>query len=91
MTQALNLANFANKLNTSGQADNTSLQSGTYNIDISGNAATATSVTSFATANFSILESGGKLIFKYGATTIASLDSSGNFIVIGNVAAGGTP
>ena len=60
MTQALNLANFANKLNTSGQADNTSLQSGTYAISISGNAAT------LQTTNFQIIESGGKLIFKYG-------------------------
>lgn len=50
MTQALNLANFANKLNTSGQADNTSLQSGTYAISISGNAATATTATSATSA-----------------------------------------
>lgn len=50
MTQALNLANFANKLNSSGQADNTSLQGGTYPISISGSAATATSAESAATA-----------------------------------------
>jgi len=43
------------------------------------------------TTNFSILQSGGKLVFKYGATTIGSLDSSGNFIVIGNVTGNGTP
>ena len=61
---------------------------GTWGINISGNAATATSVT---TTGFSILESGGKLIFRYGATTLGSLDSSGNFIVIGNVTAYGTP
>lgn len=103
MTQALNLANFANKLNTSGQADTTSLQSGTYSISISGNAATATSATSatsattatsassLITTNFTVQQSGTKLLFKYGSTTLASLDSSGNFTVIGNVVVGGTP
>lgn len=50
MTQAFNLSQFANKLNTSGQADNTALQSGTYPISISGNAATATSATSATSA-----------------------------------------
>ena len=74
--------------------------SGTWGINISGNAATATSATSatnatnatkLATTNFSVEESGGKLVFKYGATTLGSLDSSGNFTVIGNVTAYGTP
>lgn len=41
--------------------------------------------------NYSITESGGKLLFKYGATTIASLDSSGNFIALNNITAYGTP
>jgi hypothetical protein len=31
------------------------------------------------------------LVFKYGATTIASMDSSGNLITIANVTAYGTP
>jgi hypothetical protein len=31
------------------------------------------------------------LIFKYGATTIASMDSSGNLTTLGSVNAGGTP
>ncbi|CAB5219436.1 hypothetical protein UFOVP229_72 [uncultured Caudovirales phage] len=44
-----------------------------------------------ATTNFSILQVGSKLVFKYGATTIGSLDSSGNFVVIGNVTGYGTP
>lgn len=46
---------------------------------------------SLATTNFSIVESGGKLVFKYGATTIASMDSSGNIITSGEVTAGDTP
>jgi hypothetical protein len=85
MTQALNLANFANKLNTSGQADNTSLQSGTYAIDVSGTS------NGIQTTNFSIVESGGKLLFIYGSTTIASMDASGNLTAIGDVKSGGTP
>ena len=42
-------------------------------------------------SGYSITESGGKLVFKYGATTIASLDSSGNFIALNNITAYGTP
>lgn len=72
-------------------------------LSIGGNAATATTATTatnatnatnavnLITTNFTIQESGGKLVFKYGATTIASMDSSGNIITIGEVTAGGTP
>jgi len=75
----------------------------TWNQNTIGNAATATlastatyattagSTNTFATTNFSIAESGGKLYFYNGATTIASLDSSGNFISIANITAYGTP
>lgn len=48
-------------------------------------------VAKLATTGFSIEESGGKLVFKYGATAIASMDSSGNFIALANVTAYGTP
>ena len=48
-------------------------------------------VAKLATTNFSVEESGGKLIFKYGGTTIASMDSSGNFTSLANVTAYGTP
>ena len=54
-------------------------------------AATATNAANLVTTGFSIVESGGKLYFKYGATNIASLDSSGNFIALANVTAYGTP
>jgi hypothetical protein len=49
------------------------------------------SAGSMVSTNFSIVESGGKLYFKYGATNIASLDSSGNFIALANVTAYGAP
>jgi hypothetical protein len=53
--------------------------------------ATGVPAGSVITTNYTIQESGGKLIFKYGSTTIASLDSSGNFITLGSETAGGTP
>jgi len=57
------------------------------NTQIIGNLAANTLTTS----NFSISESGGKLIFKYGATVIASMGANGIFISANNVIAGGTP
>jgi hypothetical protein len=43
------------------------------------------------TTNFTIEESGGKLIFKHGSTTIASLSSAGVFTALSSVTATGTP
>lgn len=43
------------------------------------------------TTNFSIVESGGKLQFKYGSTVIASMDSSGNITSAADITAYGTP
>jgi hypothetical protein len=43
------------------------------------------------TTNFTVEESGGNLIFKYGATTIASMSSAGIFTVASDVVGGGTP
>ena len=71
----------------------------TPNITLSGALPTANggtgningTVAKLATTNFSIEESGGKLVFKYGVTTIASMDSSGNLTTIANVTAYGTP
>lgn len=54
-------------------------------------AGTATNATNLATSNFTITESGGKLLIKYGATTLISIDSSGNMTTIANVTAYGTP
>lgn len=125
MTQAFNLSQLANNLNTSGQLDATdglvnavpvanggtaastaaaartnlsvpsttgSGASGTWSINITGNAGgSAASAGSLVTTNFSIVESGGILYFKYGATNIASLDSTGNLTTLLNVTAYGTP
>lgn len=83
MTTAFNLSQLANKVNSSGQLD---ASTGLYNAVPS-----ATQATSLVTTNFSIAESGGKLYFYNGATAIASLDSSGNFVALNNVTAVGTP
>ena len=71
----------------------------TPNISFTGTLATANggtgnangTVAKLATTNFSVEESGGNLVFKYGATVIASMDSSGNIISAANITAYGTP
>ena len=65
-----------------GVSIGTSTSAGTGNLLVSG---------AYKTTNFSISEASGKLNFYYGATKIASLDSSGNLIVLANVTAYGTP
>jgi hypothetical protein len=59
--------------------------------DVTGNASTATSTPKVLTTNFTIEESGGKLVFKHGATTIASLSSTGEITALSTVTSGGTP
>jgi hypothetical protein len=51
----------------------------------------AITTNSLNTANFSIQESGGKLVFKYGATTIASLSSAGLLTTLSDMTSNGTP
>lgn len=114
MTQAYNLSQLANNLNSSGQLDATdglvnavpianggtgasNAASARTNLDVpstTGSGATgnwAIKGNGIATTNFTVEESGGKLIFRYGATTIASLSSTGVFTASNNVVGGGTP
>jgi hypothetical protein len=74
--------------------------SGTWGINISGNAATATSATSattaaaattLATTNFTVAQSGTKLVISYNGTPVLSIDSTGNLVGLNNVTAYGTP
>jgi len=51
----------------------------------------ATNAANLVTTNFTITESGGKLVIKYQGTTVASIDSSGNIISAANITAYGTP
>ena len=60
-------------------------------LSIGGTATTATNLAGGAKTNFSVEESGGKLVFKYGATTIASMTSAGVLTVLSNVSSNGTP
>ena len=53
----------------------------------------ATAVASKANGvlvNFALIESGGVLYFQSSGTSVAKLDASGNFTVIGNVISAGT-
>jgi len=52
---------------------------------------TAASTPKLLTTNFTVEESGGKLLFKYGATTIASMTSAGVFTTISDITGNGTP
>lgn len=109
MTQAFNLSQLANNLNSSGQLDATdglvnavpvanggtgasdasgarsnlgapstsgSGASGTWEISITGNAATATELN---TLNFTIEQQGSNLVFMYNGVVIASITSAGIF------------
>lgn len=118
MTQAYNLSQLANNLNSSGQLDatdglvnavpvanggtgastasaartNLSVPSttgsgayGTWAISISGNADTATTATNatnstkLVTASWTVEESGGQLLFKYGGVTKFTMDQTNGF------------
>ena len=52
---------------------------------------TTGSAGSLVTTNFTIVQSGTKLLFKYGATTIASMDSTGIITSATNIISNGTP
>ena len=65
--------------------------SGTLNTANGGTGNPNGTVAKLATTNFSIEESGGKLLFKYGATTIASMTSAGVFTTLSDITGNGTP
>lgn len=114
MTQAYNLSQLANNLNSAGQLDATDglvnavpVANGGTGSSTAAGARTNLGVPPYAgtgatgdwpigaqrlkTTNFTVEESGGKLLFKYGATTIASMSSAGVFTAISDITAGGTP
>jgi len=51
------------------------------------NATTAAAATTLATTNWTVVESGGYLYFKYGGVNKLRIDSSGNLLVTGNISA----
>lgn len=56
-------------------------------LDSSGNL----TANSFNTANFTVIQSGTKLLFRYNGTTIASMDSTGIITSATNIVSNGTP
>lgn len=97
MTQAFNLSQLANNLNSSGQLDATD---GLVNAVPVANGGTGAATASAAranlgvpqgsTTNFTIEEIAGVLYFKYSGTAVAKLDSSGNFTTIADMTAYGS-
>jgi hypothetical protein len=119
MTQAYNLSQLANNLNTAGQLDATdglvnavpvanggtgastaavartnlnvpgrdgSDASGTWNINVSGSAFTASELN---TTNFTVEQQGSDLVFLYNGTRIAKISASGAITAASDVQAGG--
>lgn len=80
MTQAFNLSQLANNVNSSGQID---ASTGLYNA--------VPAAATLATTNFTIIETGGVLQIKYGATVVASISSTGAITSADNITAYGTP
>jgi len=82
MTQAFNLSQLANHVNSAGQLSGSA---------VTGAVPNATNAVILATANFTIEEVAGKLCFYYGGTLIASMDSGGSITSLANISAYGTP
>ena len=89
--QLTNGANFVVSGGALGTPSSGTLTNCTFPTLNQNTTGTAASTPRLLTTNFTIEESGGKLVFKYGGTTIASMDSSGNIISAANVTAFGTP
>lgn len=126
MTQAYNLSQLANNLNSAGQLDATDGlvnavpvanggtgastaaaarsnlnvptrtggdASGTWAINITGNAATASSATTASelnTTNWTVEQQGTNLVFLYNGTAVAKMSNSGAITAASDVQAGGT-
>jgi hypothetical protein len=78
-------------IRTSGLVSATGTVTGS---SIIGNGSQLTGVVAVNITNsggWSVTPSGSKLYFNFNGTNLGSLDSSGNFIVLGNVSAFGTP
>lgn len=80
MTQAYNLSQLANNVNSSGQLD---ASTALYNA--------VPAAETIQTTNFTIQESGGVLQILYGATVIVSISSTGAITSADNITAYGTP
>ena len=91
VTPALGTPSALVGTNITGTAAGLSIGGNAATATLATNATTAAVATTLVTTGFSIVESGGKLLFKYGATTIASMSSAGVITAISDITAGGTP
>ena len=77
--------------NLTGTASNATYATTAGSATSATTATTATNATQIINAgSFNITVSGTNLLFSYNGTTVASLDSSGNFTTIANITAYGT-
>lgn len=97
MTQAFNLSQLANNLNTSGQLDATDglvnavpIANGGTNASTAAAARTNLGAATGTMTNFALVEISGVLYFEYSGTKVAKLDSSGNFTTLLDTTAYGT-
>jgi hypothetical protein len=78
--------------NLTGLASNATYAVTAGNATNATTAVTATNATQLINAgSFNITVSGTSLLFSYNGTTVASLDSTGNFTTLNNITAYGTP
>lgn len=91
LTNPLPVASGGTGSNATTFCSLTSNVTGTLPVANGGTGNTSGASASVATTNWTVAESAGKLVFSYGGVAKGSLDSSGNFIVTGNVTAYGTP
>jgi hypothetical protein len=83
MTQAFNLSQLANYVNTSGQLNGAS--------GITGTVPSATTAGSISNASgWNIIPSGTTLFFNYNGTNVGKLTSTGVFTTLSDIVANGT-
>ena len=90
VTGTLPIANGGTGTSSTTFVNAASNVTGTLPIANGGTGNTSGAATLLQTTNFTIEESGGVLVFKYGATTIATMDSSGNLTTLANMTAYGS-
>ena len=97
MTQAFNLSQLANNLDSSGRLDATDglvnavpIANGGTNASTASAARTNLGAATGTMSTFAFVEVAGILYIQVSSTNVASIDSSGNLTMIGNVTAYGT-
>lgn len=78
-------------INITGTAASTAYASVAALANNATNATTASNAVSLKTTNWTVLEIGTKLLFKYGEVVVFSIDSAGACISASNITAYGTP